>query len=99
MARLLRFTSDEDVKMTNELRVLVVESDNALRVLIFTILRHQPLAVDTSTSAMDALERVSNCDYALIVVDMDMPGEAGQTFLASFREERPEATTFVLVVR
>ncbi len=85
--------------MNTEPRVLVVESDNALRVLLFTILRHQPLAVDIAASATQALEKVSNCDYALIVIDMDMPEEAGQSFLASFREQRPEATTFILAVR
>lgn len=85
--------------MSSEPRVLIVENNDALRVLLFTILRYQPLAVDTAASASEALEKVSSCDYALIVVDMDMPQEAGQMFLASFREERPEATTFVLAVR
>ena len=85
--------------MTGEPRVMVVESNDALRVLLFTILRHQPLSVDTAASAGEALEKVDNCDYALIVVDMDMPEEAGQRFLADFREMRPEATTFVLAVR
>ena len=34
-----------------EPRVLIVESNEALRVLLLTILRHQPLAVDTCTSS------------------------------------------------
>jgi CheY-like chemotaxis protein len=85
--------------MSSEPRVLVVENNDALRVLLFTILRHQPLGVDTAVSAEDALEKVTTCDYALIVVDMDMPDEAGSTFVAAFREERPEATAFILAVR
>ena len=85
--------------MSSEPRVMVIESNDALRVLLFTILRHQPLLVDTAASVEDALERVENCDYALIVVDVDMPAEAGQRFLAEFRENRPEATTFILAVR
>lgn len=85
--------------MNLEPRVLVVESNDALRVLLFTILRHQPLAVDTVASVEEALEKTSQCDYALIVVDVDMPDEAGQTFLTAFRENRPNATTFVLAVR
>jgi len=85
--------------MRSEPRVLVLESNDALRVLLFTILRHQPLEVDTAASVEDALEKVENCDYALIVVDVDMPEEAGQQFIATFREQRPQATTFILAVR
>jgi hypothetical protein len=32
-------------------------------------------------------------------VDMDMPDGAGTKFVTTFREERPEATTFVMAVR
>jgi len=85
--------------MKGEPRVLVVESNDALRVLLFTILRHQPLGVDTAASAHEALERVSTCDYALVVVDMDMPYDAGQEFVAAFREQRPGVNTFILAVR
>ncbi|HVG25484.1 MAG TPA: hypothetical protein VND45_15110 [Thermoanaerobaculia bacterium] len=83
--------------MNSEPRVLIVENNDVLRVMLFTILRHQPVAVDTAVSADDALKRVTSCDYALIVVDMDMT-DAG-TFLSRFRQERPEATSFVLAVR
>jgi len=85
--------------MSSEPRVLVVESNDALRVLLFTILRHQPLAVDTAASAEEALEKVAMCDYALIIVDIDMPDQDGQSFVTSFREQWPQATTFILAVR
>jgi len=85
--------------MRSEPRVLVFEDNDALRVLLFTILRHQPLAVDTAVSVEDAMEKVSGCEYALILVDMDMADEAGQRFVAEFRDQRPDATTFILAVR
>jgi DNA-binding response OmpR family regulator len=80
-------------------RVLIVESNEALRVLLFTILRHQPLAVDTAVNAEDALEKATTCDYALIVVDVDLPNNEGVQFISSFREQRPEATSFIIAVR
>jgi len=80
-------------------RVLIVESNDVLRVMLFTILRHQPLAVDTAASAEEALERVSKCDYALIVLDMDMPDDDATVFLEEFRGSRPDATSFILAVR
>lgn len=83
--------------MSSEPRVLIVESNDALRMMLFTILRHQPIGVDTAITATEALERVASCDYALIVIDMDVLD--ADSFLIRFHEERPEATSFVLAVR
>lgn len=85
--------------MSDEPRVLIVESNDALRAMIFTILRHQPVGVDTAVTAEEALEKMSQCDYALAIVDVDMPNGAGETFIRRFTEQRPEATTFILAVR
>src|SRR5215210_2769277 len=81
----------------SEPRVLIVESNDALRAMLFTILRHQPIGVDTAATADDAWQKVTTCDYALIVIDMDVPQAAA--FLSRFRDERAEATSFVLAVR
>ena len=83
--------------MSTEPRVLIVESNDVLRTMLFTILRHQPVAVDTAISTDEALKKVMICDYALILVDTDMSD--APVFLNRFREERPEATSFVLAVR
>jgi DNA-binding NtrC family response regulator len=85
--------------MSDEPRVLIVESNDVLRTMLFTILRHQPVGVDTASTAEEAMQKVSQCDYALAVVDMDTPDDAGESFLVQFAEERPEATTFILAVR
>jgi len=82
-----------------ETRVLIIEDNDALRAMLFTILRHQPLGVDTSVGAEDALEKTRKCDYALILIDMSLGGGDALAFLTRFREERPESTTFILAVR
>ena len=81
----------------SEPRVLIVESNDALRAMLFAILRHQPVGVDTASGADDAWQRVSTCDYALIIIDIDVADAVA--FLNRFRTERPEATSFVLAVR
>lgn len=85
--------------MSDEPRVLIVEGNDVLRTMLFTILRHQPVGVDTAATAEEALQKVSQCDYALALVDMDMPDRAGETFLTEFNDDRPGATTFVIAVR
>jgi len=83
--------------MTVEPRVLIIESNDALRVMLFAILRHQPIGVDTAISAEEALQKVLTCDYALILLDMDVRG--AESFLTRFFEERPGSTSFILAVR
>jgi DNA-binding response OmpR family regulator len=85
--------------MAGEARVLIVENQDMLRVVLFTVLRHQPLAVDTAATATEALERVMSCDYALILLDLNLPDGESVEFLRAFRENRPEASSFVLAVR
>ena len=85
--------------MSDEARVLIIEENDALRVMLFTVLRHQPLGVDTAATVADALEKVRSCDYALILIDMNLSSGDAETFIATFRDERPEATTFILAVR
>ncbi len=85
--------------MSDEPRVLIVESNDALRAMMFTILRHQPVGVDTAVTAEEALQKTSQCDYAMAVVDIDMPNAEGETFISRFAEQRPEGTTFILAVR
>jgi DNA-binding response OmpR family regulator len=85
--------------MSDDPRVLIVEDNDVLRTMLFTILRHQPVGVDTAATAEEALEKVTQCDYALAIVDMDMHGRAGEMFVAQFHEARPSATTFILAVR
>lgn len=85
--------------MANESRVLIIEDNDVLRVMLFTILRHQPLAVDTATTADEAMEKTMVCDYALVLLDADLPDGAAVEFLDRFDAEHPDVPTFIVVVR
>jgi DNA-binding NtrC family response regulator len=87
------------MKTHEQPRVLVVEDNDAIRVMLFTILRHQPLNVDTASAVEEALAHVFECDYALIIIDMDLPHREAERFLREFKAKRPEATSFVIAVR
>ena len=89
----------EIIPRMSDARVLIIEDNDALRAVLFTVLRHQPLAVDTASSADEALEKVQKCDYALILVDMDLADDDSERFLHRFHEVRPSATSFILAVR
>ncbi len=85
--------------MNNESRVLIIEDNDVLRVMLFTILRHQPLGVDTAITADEAMEKTRTCEYALILLDADLPEAGAAEFINRFEAEHPDAATFVVVVR
>lgn len=85
--------------MPDQPRVLIIEDQDVLRVMLFTILRHQPLEVDTAATAEEAVEHVLKCEYALILIDMDLADSSGPAFLRHFQEQRPGATSFIIAVR
>lgn len=85
--------------MATESRVLIIENNDVLRVMLFTILRHQPLAVDTAMTAADALEKAAVCDYALILIDADLPEGQAMEFVTKFEEAYADAKTFIVGVR
>ena len=87
------------MKKDEQPRVLIVENNDAIRVMLFTILRHQPLNVDTASTADEAMSHVLECDYALILIDMDLPHGGAERFLREFRAKRSEATSFIIAVR
>lgn len=85
--------------MTDKPRVLIYEQDDVLRVLLFTVLRHQLLDVDSASNPEEAFTHINRCDYAVAIVDFDGDASATTEFLARFRETRPGASTFVIALR
>ncbi len=72
----------------NERRVLVVEGDDAIRALLSTILRRRGYKVDAARNGAEGLQRTTRCRYAVVLLDLTMPGPSGDELLAEF-EKRP----------
>ena len=78
--------------------ILLVDDDVALlRVLPEMLrLRLEEVVVETSDSALDALERIGRRDYDAIVTDIKMPGMDGLTLLDRIHAIRPETPTLLI---
>ena len=63
--------------MTLEKRILVVDDDDAIRALLRTVLRRRGFVVDTARNGVDALEKLAERRYALVVLDLMMPHMSG----------------------
>ena len=76
-------------------RVLVVEDDHVLRMLFEDALRPY-VAVDTAPNGVEALEKTSRVEYAVIILDLVMPLMNGITFLREFRVRHAHARTKII---
>jgi len=66
--------------------VLVVEDDEGIRKLVCTVLTRAGLSCDPASDGLAALERVTSCEYSVILLDLMMPGLDGLGFLAELRK-------------
>lgn len=78
--------------------ILIVDDDTALlRALPLAVsLRMPDVQVDTSDSALEALERIQTQDYDAIVSDIKMPGMDGLALLSRIQELQPETPTLLI---
>lgn len=85
-------------RMAKEKRILVVEDDDAIRALLFTVLRRRGFKVDTASNGSKGLERFRRCVYALVLLDLMMPVMSGYEFLDRMRELNLARDPVILVL-
>lgn len=78
--------------------ILVVDDDDAIRALISTVLRRRGLGVDEARNGRDALDRMAERRYALIVLDLMMPRVNGYDVLSYLGQQPQTARPLVLVL-
>src|SRR6202165_544365 len=78
--------------------VLIVDDDTALLAALpqALSLRLTAVEVDTSDSALHALDLIREHDYDAIVSDIKMPGMDGLALLAKIQELRPDTPTLLI---
>jgi CheY-like chemotaxis protein len=76
-----------------EKRILVVDDDDAIRVLLLTILQRRGLVADAAADGGEALDRLRRSRYSVMLLDLMMPRESGWDVLGEIaqwpRERRP----------
>lgn len=84
--------------MIKEKRILVVEDDDAIRRLLFTVLRRRGFKVDTAPNGASGLERFRHCVYSLVLLDLMMPVMSGYEFLDRLEKMNSSHRPVVLVL-
>ena len=84
------------VPMLNEARLLVVDDEESLRITTAAIFEKEGYIVDTASSGDEAIERLSNADYDLVLTDLHMEGGDGLSVLSQIRRHAPLTISVVL---
>ncbi|MFP5247985.1 MAG: response regulator [Thermoanaerobaculia bacterium] len=84
--------------MRTEKRILIVDDDDAIRALLMTVLRRRGYRLDTARNGVEALEKLTSCRYALIVLDLMMPRMSGYDVLEQLGRISPGMRPLVLVL-
>ena len=74
-------------------RVLIAETDPAVRRRLFKALLDRDLYSDTAADAGEVFQRLSHRRYSMVILDLALPGATAEEVLERFRggtaEERP----------
>ncbi|MEW6412642.1 MAG: response regulator [Candidatus Zixiibacteriota bacterium] len=75
--------------------ILIVDDDDSLRLLYKAELTRDGYTVETASNAEEALQQVSRQNYALAIVDIEMPGMSGLELLGKLRQAAPDTCLVV----
>ncbi|MDQ3282581.1 MAG: response regulator [Acidobacteriota bacterium] len=85
-------------QMGNEARVLVADDDQAIRQLVCTIIKREGLEVDCVADGLEAVEKLKEHEYAVILLDLMMPRLDGFGVVAYLKEHAPSHKPVILVI-
>jgi len=74
--------------MSEQHRVLVVDDDEAIRKLIAAILRRRSFSVDTVSNGEEALKKLAEHSYSIMLLDLMMPRLDGFSVIERVRDQK-----------
>ena len=77
-------------------RLLVVDDEESLRITTAAILELEGYEVETAASGLEAVERLQDADFDLVLTDLHMEGGDGLSLLAEIRRLAPLTISVVL---
>ncbi len=77
-------------------RVLAVDDEPAIQILITEYLASKSILADVASTAEEGLEHLNKNAYAVLVVDKNLPGMSGMTLLKHVKEHHPEIEVVVI---
>ncbi|MEE9252249.1 MAG: sigma-54 dependent transcriptional regulator [Thermodesulfobacteriota bacterium] len=82
--------------MKSKAEILVVDDEPGLRDFLEIMLNKQGYGVETAVDGVDAIEKVQNSNFDLVVTDMQMPRMNGIEFLREIKQREPDLTVIII---
>jgi DNA-binding response OmpR family regulator len=79
-------------------KVLIVEDEEKIRKVINILLKNDEVSIEEAESGTEALEKIKDGDYDLMILDLMLPGVDGMTILKNIRADSRTASMPVIVV-
>ena len=76
--------------MGEKRRALVVDDDDPIRTMLAKVVERQDFSVDTARDGVEAIDRIDQDGYSLIVLDLMMPRVDGYGVLKHMEAHHPE---------
>lgn len=84
--------------MKSEKRILIVDDDDAIRALLSTVLKRRGLRVDTARNGVEAVTKLGERRYSLMLLDLMMPLMSGYQVLEHIADESAASRPMVLIL-
>ncbi len=82
--------------MNKQMKILVVDDEQKICYLIEALLKLEGYLVDVCLSGTDALERLKNHDYQMLITDLKMPGIDGLELIEKAKKQNPGIRTIMI---
>jgi CheY-like chemotaxis protein len=79
-------------------RVLIVDDDAAIRMLLSKVLQHEDFASETAADGEEALRKIESEEFEVIILDLMMPRMNGHEVIDHLKQEHPEMLSRVIVL-
>jgi chemosensory pili system protein ChpA (sensor histidine kinase/response regulator) len=81
----------------NRKKVLVVDDDDAIRRMVERVLEREHYVVESARDGFEAIEKLSQNDYATVLLDLMMPRVDGHGVLRFLETERTEMPPVIVM--
>lgn len=82
--------------MLDKQRVLVVDDEKNIRLTVSQVIEDMGLEADSAADGKEALQRIREKHYDLILLDLKMPGLDGMKVLKKVTDLRPDIRTIII---
>lgn len=76
--------------VTDRIRALVVDDDDPIRTMLAKVIERENVDVDTARDGAEAIERIDEDGYRIILLDLMMPKVDGYAVLRHMEQHHPE---------